>query len=256
MSWRVLHASVVGSSHEFAKVPCQDASAFKVLPDGTLIAAVADGAGSARFADQGSTLAVAAAIEDLEERLLSSSPDTEMLKSHLLRAASAARNALESATEARMSSDADATSIGDFATTLLICAVTQDLVAAFQVGDGAVVELSPDGFVAALTRREAGEYFNETTFITSADYSVRASVVAKSRANTESIAMLTDGIQLLAITTATNEPFAPFFLPMFQYARSPNATSEELARFLSSERVCERTDDDKTLLIATPVGSR
>jgi serine/threonine protein phosphatase PrpC len=258
MSWRVIHASVAGSGHEFARLPCQDANGFRILENGVLIAVVADGAGSARFPEQGSALAVAAAIKSLS-RSLSDSPTIgeDQLSELLQNAADKAREALESEAALR-SADASITpiSIGDFATTLLMCVITDGYVAAFQVGDGGIVELARDGSVAALTNRESSEYVNETTFLTSQNYRAHASQFSKSRRETDSVALLTDGLQLLAITMSTNEPFAPFFLPLFQYAKTNNANSEELARFLRSERVCERTDDDKTLLIATPSTSR
>jgi hypothetical protein len=37
---------------------------------------------------------------------------------------------------------------------------------------------------------------------------------------------------------------------MFEFAENPNSTKAELEEFLQSDRVCERTDDDKTLVLA------
>ena len=59
--WRYALASVVGTSHLASGTPCQDASTCQVLEDGSgrsvLVAFVADGAGSALYADEGATLA-------------------------------------------------------------------------------------------------------------------------------------------------------------------------------------------------------
>src|SRR4051794_1156891 len=63
--WRALAASVTGSGHRARGIGCEDASAVEVLDDGTLLIAVADGAGSAPRASEGSTRAVAAAMAAL-----------------------------------------------------------------------------------------------------------------------------------------------------------------------------------------------
>ena len=68
-SWRVAAASVVGTSHVKSGQPCQDAHEWRVLPSGFLIAAVADGAGSAALAEIGATLAARAAVQALAEAL-------------------------------------------------------------------------------------------------------------------------------------------------------------------------------------------
>jgi hypothetical protein len=62
-AWRVTGTAVRGISHERLGMPCQDAQGFRVLPDGTLIVALADGAGSAAYSDQGAQRAVESALE-------------------------------------------------------------------------------------------------------------------------------------------------------------------------------------------------
>ena len=59
--WKVVPASVIGTSHEQAGVPCQDASEFLRLNSGDeelLLVAIADGAGSASLSHIGSGEAV------------------------------------------------------------------------------------------------------------------------------------------------------------------------------------------------------
>jgi serine/threonine protein phosphatase PrpC len=65
--WHVVGAAVRGVSHERTDLPCQDAVDWRVLDDGTLLIAVADGAGSARFSDAGARLAVDAVLRRLIE---------------------------------------------------------------------------------------------------------------------------------------------------------------------------------------------
>ena len=53
LQWRVVAAAVQGVSHQRLDLPCQDALGYLVLPSGTLVVALADGAGSAQYSDQG-----------------------------------------------------------------------------------------------------------------------------------------------------------------------------------------------------------
>src|SRR5688572_12200023 len=65
-AWRPVAASVRGRGHEQRSQPCQDACGVILTGDGVLIAAVADGAGSAARAEEGSALAVEVALEALQ----------------------------------------------------------------------------------------------------------------------------------------------------------------------------------------------
>ena len=51
--WQATAASVRGTSHEKTGQPCQDAHRWEILPGAILVAAVADGAGSASLGDMG-----------------------------------------------------------------------------------------------------------------------------------------------------------------------------------------------------------
>ena len=57
--WVVVGASVQGTGHLKFSLPCQDAYAYKALNGSVLVAAVADGLGSAAYAQAGAQLAVA-----------------------------------------------------------------------------------------------------------------------------------------------------------------------------------------------------
>ncbi|HWS84485.1 MAG TPA: protein phosphatase 2C domain-containing protein, partial [Ktedonobacteraceae bacterium] len=66
----------------------------------------------------------------------------------------------------------------------------------------------------------------------------------------QGIAMITDGLQMISMNYPENTPHQPFFAQMFAFANSPGSTEAELQAFLASERVCTRTEDDKTLVLA------
>jgi serine/threonine protein phosphatase PrpC len=61
--WRAIGASITGSGHKSSAIPCQDAHLISSTSDELLIIAVADGAGSAKYADRASQLCVKNAVE-------------------------------------------------------------------------------------------------------------------------------------------------------------------------------------------------
>ena len=146
--------------------------------------------------------------------------------------------------------------LGEFATTLLVAVAAGPWLSAAQVGDGAMVCRNTAGTLELLSKvRNGGEYVNETTFLTSADYLAGLHRRSLPAAEVDGLALFTDGIELLAITYPANSPHAPFFKPLFAFAEGDEATQAELEIFLRSDRVCERTDDDKTLIVAVRSGT-
>src|SRR3954447_22077875 len=70
--WKTLHASATGTSHELTGQPCQDYCDGRAVPhggDAVLIAACADGAGSAEHSSVGARLAVDAFLSEAEAYL-------------------------------------------------------------------------------------------------------------------------------------------------------------------------------------------
>ncbi|HUR49972.1 MAG TPA: PP2C family serine/threonine-protein phosphatase [Acidimicrobiales bacterium] len=241
--WKVLGASVEGSGHRRDSTGCQDSHAWTLAAPDTLVAAVADGAGSARRAAEGSTLAATFSVEYVAWRLCEHErvDPLELLSD----AMGATRSQL-----ARLARR-DRHPIGDLATTLALVIASPDGVWAAQVGDGSVVVHQLDGSLLAVADGEREEYLNETTFLTSKSWR-SACVIEEVPTRVESIALLTDGLGLLALDlTDGGRPHVPFFKPLLGFARAEDACPTELERFLESDRVATRTDDDVTLLLAT-----
>ena len=62
-----------------------------------------------------------------------------------------------------------------------------------------------------------------------------------------------DGLIRLALNLPYYSPYAPFFAPLWDFAarsESSQVYNQKLIEFLKSDRVCSRTDDDKSLVIA------
>ena len=245
MTWRAYGASVRGSSHARVDLPCQDAHAWRPIPGG-IACAVADGLGSAAQADEGARRAVAEALDALAMNIPQGCEESQLLaiESAIRAAFVAARAALTRA--------AAHTPLRDYATTLLIAAATVDWTAVGQIGDGGVVGRWPDGRLETLSSPQRGEYVNEVVPLTADDALERLRVVVWPLP-VQALALFSDGLQALAMDLGSGEPFEPFFAPFLQAIADPFdaiTTSQRLAAFLDAPRVCARTDDDKTLLVA------
>ncbi len=77
---------------------------------------------------------------------------------------------------AALKTGADPSPLRDYATTLLLAAVTPGWTAVGQIGDGAAVGHWPDGRLETMSLPQRGEYANETIPLTSLDAIVRLQV--------------------------------------------------------------------------------
>ncbi len=254
--WRVMRASVQGTSHSRTGQPCQDSSCVgKDAPDGMLVAAIADGAGSAELSAYGSRIAACAATKEAVRLMrLHVQPLYEGVLEEILReAVHHARKELEAEAQRQNKS------LRDFAATLIVAICAPEITGAAQIGDGAMVTADKrmpqddeDGY-ALFSAPQRGEYANTTNFITSSGWQNSLDVRTR-RGGVSRLAMFTDGIQSIALNAASdNAPHAPFFDPLFSWAdkqEDAGVASGSLAAFLSSPRVTARADDDLTLLLA------
>lgn len=260
--WHIIGSSVTGTSHLHMGRGCDDAHSYRVCADDLVLLAVADGAGSASYSADGAVCSVQVAL-DTAERLLFQQQEPvhedewhsvlslilQAVREKLL-ALVEQRNSLQQEMNGEQPSAPPQLALRDFAATLLIAIISSHWIAVAQVGDGAVVLQHTDGTLTSLTPRSYGEYVNETNFVTDEDYLLQTEYTTLPRANFRGIALLTDGLQMIALKRPENIPHQPFFAPLFRFTASPDATEVELRTFLESQRVNERTDDDKTLILA------
>ncbi|MBV8885543.1 MAG: protein phosphatase 2C domain-containing protein [Chroococcidiopsidaceae cyanobacterium CP_BM_RX_35] len=249
--WRLVAASICGRSHEKLGQLCQDAHYWATLPGGILVAAVADGAGSAALGKVGAIVAAQTAVETIcsNQVTLQSSEDEEGWQLLLTDALVAAKTAVEAEAVA-----CNAT-IRDLSTTLIVTIAAPNLVAAAQIGDGVAVLGDRQGNLIALTTPKRGEYANETTFLVS-PHALDTAQVTLWRGAAANIAVLSDGLQMLALEMNEGTPHAPFFSPLFHFladVTNEAEAKEQIVALLRSERIAKLTDDDLTLLLATLV---
>lgn len=248
LHWRVVAASVCGTSHVKNKQLCQDAHHWQILPDNVLVAAVADGAGSASLGKVGAMIAVETVVEKiaLQDVTRQQMADDEFVRSLLNQTVLFAREAVEAETAASNKQSVD------LATTLIIMVATPEVVAVAQIGDGLAVAKDYQGNLLALTLPDSGEYINETVFLTSPN-ALEQLQLRILRQPIVSVGALTDGLQMLAMNMTVQAPHKPFFFPLFDFVANTEdkaSAKEQLVRFLRSERITQRTDDDLTLILA------
>jgi serine/threonine protein phosphatase PrpC len=244
--WRVVGAAASGTSHERLGLPCQDALAYQT-GEHTLLIALSDGAGTAERSQYGAQTAVQAALDALTLSLDPVLPGDEVgWKDTLYAAFTATRSALESLAEI------EEHPLRDYAATIILVVATADRLAVAQLGDGAVVAGDSPDNLFLVNRAQRGEYANETFFLTQEDAIEQLQVsVVEIAAN--ALAVMSDGLTRLAIKLPDHEPHLPFFKPLLGFAANTNSEEQaarQLEDFLKSERVCARTDDDKSLVLA------
>lgn len=247
--WQWVAATVTGTSHQRANLPCQDRLVCREV-HGVLAIAVADGAGSAPLAADGATLAVTHLADSLITALLLTLPNhLQTWHSLITQTFADARAAIQ------QQADQAGRSIREYATTAALLIATDRWTLGAQIGDGALVVQTQADTLLSLCPPQRGEYANTTHFLTQTD-ALRRLQISLLPQPVKAVAALTDGLLPLALNLAHNQPFAPFFKPLFAFAANstdPVTAQDELAAFLASPRVNGRTDDDKTLVLARRV---
>lgn len=244
--WRVVGAAAAGTSHVRLDLPCQDAVAYQA-DERYLLVALSDGAGTAERSQYGAQTAVQAALDALLAALEAGLPvDQAGWQDTLLSAITAARSALESLAEI------EEQTLRSYAATLILAVATADRLAVAQLGDGAVVAGEAADELFLVNRAQRGEYANETYFLTQEDALEQVQISVYEKA-VNLLAVMSDGLTRLALQLPAQEPYLPFFKPLFEFATRANEEEQaagHLVDFLTSGRVCDRTDDDKSLVLA------
>lgn len=253
MRWRWALASQIGTSHIRLGTRKQDAlKAFTV--DGEdgheiLCAMVSDGAGSAQYGGEGASLTC---------RILSQAVRQHFSKTNLMPSAEEVWSWIDAIRD-RMQLAAENRGVvrKSFACTLVMLITRLDESIIVHIGDGAVVARNQTGEWKALTWPENGEYASSTYFITD-DPEPRMRFTVGGEIYT-AYALFSDGIEDMALDHKAMIAHVPFFTSMMRPLDNLNregkdqGLSSALADFLDSGRVCERTDDDKSIILLSAV---
>jgi hypothetical protein len=256
--WRTACASVIGTSHARTGAPCQDAGGCIVVTlDGgqeILIAAVSDGAGTASQSGVGSALTVDRFLRDFSSQVSTGFDLSALDEAFARKWLASVREALSAVAET------EGHDLRDYSCTLLGAIVSGSGSAYIQIGDGAIVVSTEEaGEYSWIFWPQHGEYANSTNFLTQEN----ASEVLQFETGpaVQEIALFSDGIERLVLDLAARTVHSPAFRPIFNWLAGTapdraNGQSPALIAYLSSDQVNNRTDDDKTLVMATRADTR
>lgn len=249
--WSWIGACAIGTSHAREEAPCDDAGACIEVrtPTGSaLVAVVSDGAGSAKLSRYGSAIIARGFCQAVATFLRAGGSVSAVDEAR-------ARDWLD---EIRDRINGRANVLGDmprsFAATMVGAIIADDAAVVIHVGDGACacrIEGETEWRVPSWPAQ--GEYAATTYFVTD-DPEPRVNVVALD-GRIEEVAVFTDGMERLALDFGARVAFGRFFESMFPALRRTSEgrqrrLSMDLRNFLDSPQVTDRTEDDKTLVLA------
>jgi serine/threonine protein phosphatase PrpC len=253
MKWRTAYASVVGQAHLNQKTECQDRFVCRMIETKAgeiLIAVVADGAGSAAKGHVGAQAACDLFAGEAAAFLQNESASVKSLNLDFGRRwISYFRRQIEEI------AGRGGAEIRAYASTLVAAVVGESEAAFYQIGDGAIVFSAFDETETYRFGIEPTEtlYVNETDFLTDDDAAAKIRFEAVEE-TVEDLILFSDGIFPVAVNYQTNRPHAPFLKPMLAPLRNgnpPDGLNAKLESFLASPKINEKTDDDKTIILAS-----
>ena len=191
--WNHIAHSLRGPSHLAEDGPCQDNNVVRVLGENStlgLLACVADGAGSAKYSDEGSSIACDTILENAVSFFTS-----------------------QDSFEGLQYDDIHGCETRELATTLCVAIISQNRSYFFQIGDGAIV-VKRNGTYGVVFWPQSGEYVNTTNFLTAPDYKQHLEFLESANSFSD-LALITDGLERLALQFDNQTPHSPFFYPLF-----------------------------------------
>lgn len=252
MTWRFVDAHVIGTSHIDTGAACQDRCSSTVVKcsDGAevLVAVVSDGAGSALLSEIGAE-SVCHLLHQYAFETVSKSSDLDRIDETTIRSWF-----LEVRDHLREKALSEGRELREYAATAVMAIISDHQAVCIQLGDGGIVLRSAADrpFEIAIWPEE-GEYANQTFFVT--DENAAEKMTIKWFDSVRDVILFSDGLQRLALEQTTRTAFAPFFEPLVATIRTHSGSHAELRNqlisYLSSPQVNARTDDDKSLAIAS-----
>jgi hypothetical protein len=250
-TWCWVGASSVGTSHIEAKRGCDDSAAcveLKPAGNSLLVAVVSDGAGSADFGSIGSRFVVRGFARSAS-KYLNQGGAIEAISEEVARDwIDAVRDSIFAAAKAKSASPRD------FAATLVGVIVGPQRVVICHIGDGACVLRGRDTSEWIVPSWPAhGEYASSTNFVTD-DPEAQLRVIHLDGRYCD-VALFSDGIERMVLDFGTKSAYGRFFDVMFaplkeEHPGRNRLLSRRLRDYLASKAVIDRTDDDKTLVMA------
>lgn len=237
---KVIAASITGPAHSQKKQSCQDYCRYAV--DGrNIVAAVADGAGSAKFGKIGARLICDTVVDLLKNA------DFAKVRPTVKRAVEVAR---QKAMLHRFNRSKSEKHLDDFSATLVGFVYNRGRGMFFHIGDGAALALNCSGqYTASLP--ENGNFRCETYFYTMPDWKENLRFTSFSEA--QAVFLMSDGVSNFAFHRDYREPEKNFIEPIHDFlCNEPHKRRavRALSNTLRTARAQRLNSDDKTLLWA------
>jgi len=248
LAWRWASASDIGTSHIQSDDKLQDAYVVSLVKEKYIFALVSDGAGSALYGRNGAWI-VSRTFAVLFREWINNNdclPNENVVADWI----DSIRDRIGA-----IATNRDTTP-RQFAATLAVLMVSPSEIITAHIGDSAIVGRR-DSEWEVLCWPENGEYASTTYFIT--DEPEPRLNVARSPMEFDAFALFSDGVGELALSHTENKAHTPFFVPMIRPIDSVETLghltdlSRKLKTYLASPAVCERTDDDKTLILISGI---
>jgi hypothetical protein len=214
------------------------------MGNGCIFAVVSDGAGSAKFGTYGAWLTCRFLSVRFREWLHENPklPTNEELADWI----NELRDRISAIATQRE------TAPRQFAATLAAIVVTPDEAVTLHIGDSAIVGRK-DGVWDVFCWPENGEYASSTYFVTD-EPEPRLNIIRHPRAH-DAFVLFSDGVGDLALSHSDRTAHTRFFDPMIRPVDVSSGEgrlvelSAKLATYLAGPSVCDRSDDDKTLIL-------
>ena len=254
-AWVVTAASVRGPDHAREGRPRQDACAWSA-EGGRLVAAVADGAGSASLSREGARVCSAAVVDALSG--LTAPPfgeddeEDEAVRGAVEGAIADARAALE----CRLDESGAGASLRDYAATVVGVWAEGDRGWLFHIGDGAAAAARAlDPADSVVSPPENGRFAEQTYFFTDRAWRRRLRITPFS--GRDLVVLATDGAGSFSFAPRWRGLEAEFVGPLARHldGRPPAAARRTLARVLRAPGARAISGDDKTLVLARLKGA-
>jgi len=247
--WKWISAAHKGTSHEKAGLRLQDALKCFSINAGNkdfFFGVVSDGAGSASYGGEGASIVC---------RKISQAARNHLLTEALIPSDATIDSWIDQARDSIFFSASNrALTPRDFAATLVCVISDGDETVIIHIGDGCAVLNDGKEWIAP-SWPDHGEYASTTFFVT--DEPTLKLRITRVQIKVTSIALFSDGLERLGLDFSELKPYAGFFdgitKPMItSFAKGKDRNlSAALKRYLNSDPINSRTDDDKSLIIAT-----
>lgn len=280
-SWVVFGNSVIGKSHIKRNLPCQDNHYYQIINSHWGVAIVSDGAGSAKYSEQGSSYIANEFGEKTLPSLLEQNvwfnkgnlPSETEWQEFAETTINFLRNMLKVKSDAKKD-----IKISDLSATVIILVFSHKGVLSINVGDGRAAYRNANSEWKAIIDPFRGEEANQTVFVTSLfdeknyktlqkDFKkyIRTKIIKES---ITAFAVLSDGVEKASFLCSKfdeankkwedpNIPYKPFFEPIHNMVvLNKNddffneGNKERIKRFLKSgNEKLKNEEDDKTLIM-------